>query len=195
MEEIVIPEIDWKNIVAKKIVKMTNDGESDEDISALIADLPEEQQGFARTIYDKRRGVADIARKSKIIVKDMTIHGHYYRAGTFDVKFLSDYVKNHNLSVCGVRAKGIGWKMRIYLTKGVKCAFCGREGKFVAIESEKNSTTPKFRFHVYSVDEDGTETMITIDHIIPRAKGGKDRVENAQPLCYDCNSKKGDKIL
>ena len=34
------------------------------------------------------------------------------------------------------------------------------------------------------------------DHIMPRSKGGKKRSKNnIQPLCWECNTKKGDKIL
>jgi 5-methylcytosine-specific restriction endonuclease McrA len=35
---------------------------------------------------------------------------------------------------------------------------------------------------------------MTIDHILPRSKGGKDTLENLQPMCSSCNAKKADKV-
>lgn len=76
---------------------------------------------------------------------------------------------------------------------GCKCAQCGLEASFAAIEKNRYGKKAKYHLNVYGVAADGKELVLTKDHIYPRALGGYDNICNYQVLCERCNTKKGDK--
>jgi 5-methylcytosine-specific restriction endonuclease McrA len=64
------------------------------------------------------------------------------------------------------RGELFGWEIRGYLLEkfGRRCVYCGRG-----------------------------ETALEIDHVVPRSRGGTERVSNLVLSCHDCNSAKGDR--
>ena len=78
-----------------------------------------------------------------------------------------DQALMQNPEVAGVlyqRGELVGWEVRNYLLEkfGRSCVYCAR-----------------------------TETAFEIDHVVPRSRGGSDRVSNLVLACHECNQAKG----
>ena len=79
--------------------------------------------------------------------------------------------------------------------KSLTCTKCGLKGTYFRIDIHKKDIDRQlYHFNLYGVNEEGQEILITKDHIIPKAKGGKDFFTNYQTMCVCCNKAKGDKI-
>ena len=85
-------------------------------------------------------------------------------------------------------------RYQLFAEKGTTCVRCGLVGTYFALERGINDNPNRFHFNLYGKDEKGVEVMITKDHIIPRSRGGKNRIDNYQPMCYRCNQRKADKL-
>jgi len=121
---------------------------------------------------------------------------HYIRKKTYSIEEIFEQVnkggKAFTLDGDSIRCSS---RYHLYSKKGTECANCGLEGTFFAKEKDKGSHPLYSRYHLnlYAQNQHGTEIMITRDHIIPKAKGGQNRMSNYQPMCKPCNEKKGDK--
>lgn len=73
--------------------------------------------------------------------------------------------------------------------KGVACVECGIKGRYFAKERDKNAKS--FHFNLYGINREGKEVLMTKDHKTPKSKGGKDHVDNYDPMCVHCNLEKG----
>ncbi len=85
-------------------------------------------------------------------------------------------------------------RYELFATKGIRCVRCGLTGVFFALERGAKNSADKFHFNLYGFDGKGREMLITKDHIVPRAKGGKNTLRNYQTMCQKCNQQKGDKL-
>ena len=61
-------------------------------------------------------------------------------------------------------------------------------GEWETLKAQYNWTCP-------ACGKTELEIKLTEDHIIPLSKGGSNNIENIQPLCGPCNSKKSTKII
>lgn len=76
--------------------------------------------------------------------------------------------------------------------RGIVCVSCGLKGNHFWIESN-GQISP--HLNLYAVNNDGHPILMTMDHIIPKSKGGTKTLDNVQLMCEKCNHQKGDKIV
>lgn len=104
--------------------------------------------------------------------------GHDYHALEIDdISFLeTEFARNHR-------------RLKVFYEKGVQCAVpgCPHVGVYVIAA---RGITGGIHYDVYTKDF----VLMTVDHIVPKAKGGGEHLNNKQPMCNRHNSKKGAKL-
>lgn len=80
-------------------------------------------------------------------------------------------------------------RLSVFYHKGLICANpqCNKEGKFLIM-----GEAPNRGIHV-DVYTENLELM-TVDHILPKSKGGSMTLDNLRPMCKTCNTKRGNKL-
>lgn len=79
-------------------------------------------------------------------------------------------------------------RAKIFYKKGLVCVTCGVIGKFFALEKDKSGS---LHLNLYGYNDDD-EVLITVDHIVPKSKGGPNSMINYQTMCKICNENKAD---
>lgn len=69
------------------------------------------------------------------------------------------------------------------------CVSCGLKGEKFLLEQHPEDLSPHFNF--YAV-ENGQLVLMTKDHVVPKSKGGKDKIDNFVTMCSICNNLKAD---
>lgn len=85
-------------------------------------------------------------------------------------------------------------RLRTFAQKGTTCVKCGAQATYFALERDlcHAETDSGYHLNLWGEDYDGEPMIFTHDHILARALGGKDRIENTQTMCCHCNWEKGD---
>jgi 5-methylcytosine-specific restriction endonuclease McrA len=78
---------------------------------------------------------------------------------------------------------------RIAYTHKVRAGKLGLNGSFTVEEWKGICAQYDYKCAIC-----GSEEPLTADHIIPMSKDGSNLIQNIQPLCKSCNSRKKDKI-
>lgn len=124
---------------------------------------------------------------------------HFERRAIFTVDWVLNQVPNKNekgktKTIHGVRVSFGKKKLRLFKrTVPLMCSFCGIKGLYFALEKHEKVEKNGWHFNLYGI-KDGKETMLTVDHIIPKAHGGSNKLTNMQVLCEPCNVRKGSRI-
>ena len=87
--------------------------------------------------------------------------------------------------------------------RDLSCYGCGIIGTFFLLQQHKkmNSKTKDNVAHLNLYAEDSLKTnggnfiLMTIDHFLPKSKGGLDSLENLKTMCAICNHNKADSII
>lgn len=136
----------------------------------------------------------------KELLKDFTPNG-LIRKETYSIDEVRDKVKDvlfekdkrlAKVDFDGDLIKGNSQRYQTFFTKGCKCSVCGIEGRYFA--KEKHLKDKSYHLNLYAVDDNGTEILMTKDHILPRSNGGIDDISNYQTMCKLCNEAKGNKL-
>ncbi len=78
-------------------------------------------------------------------------------------------------------------RLQVFAKKGTACVRCGVDGVYLLSSVDQGGG---HHVDLYTADF----VLMTIDHIIPKSKGGESSLANYQPMCQHCNARKGNTL-
>ena len=98
----------------------------------------------------------------------------------------------------GDMIKPYSLRYKTFMRKCTTCVCCGMEAQFFVKERHQSHKPQKYNpnepyhLNLYGVNEEGEEILFTKDHVLAKALGGKDNIDNMQTMCSVCNGLKAD---
>jgi 5-methylcytosine-specific restriction endonuclease McrA len=77
-------------------------------------------------------------------------------------------------------------RLRVFHEKGLKCHYCDKTGIYLISAVDRFNG---IHIDLYTKDFE----LMTIDHVVPKCKGGGNELHNLLPSCTECNTAKGGK--
>lgn len=113
------------------------------------------------------------------------------RIATYSVEEILPLLGQAEIRIGGIAVRGDELRLLCFKANGVVCAGCGEIGSYFAIESVRSDSFQGLKLNLYGCNGG----YFTKDHVIPTCLGGPDTLDNLQPMCWDCNSKKGSNLI
>ena len=122
--------------------------------------------------------------------------GHYNigQVLPFLPRFGEDREREYVIGNHYFRVKMFSSRYKMFLDN-LACVNCGVVGTVFKLERMTDGLSDRAHFNLYAVHPiTGEYVLMTKDHILPKAKGGKDSLSNYQTMCTYCNNHKGDTL-
>jgi hypothetical protein len=104
-------------------------------------------------------------------------------------------VKGERTVIDGIPVHTTSIRLRTFALTGVACRWpgCKLVGRLFAFERNigDQHTDKPFHLNLWAIDEHGEQVLVTHDHIISRANGGADHLDNTETMCQPHNNAKG----
>jgi 5-methylcytosine-specific restriction endonuclease McrA len=122
----------------------------------------------------------------------------YKRIGRFSLEEVLPYIGkgNHSFWIPDqnkrLRVGHLSNQRMMLIARTQCCVVCQFQGSHFWLE-HSGCFSP--HFNLYATNHQGHETLMTMDHILPRSKGGPTSQENIQLMCRKCNKVKKNYLI